>query len=187
MPALESNRHSLLETDISAEAIRFASWYQDIWRSHNRMPQRDEVDPIGIPDLLNSIWIYEKQDDGEFLCRFAGEAIDRRWRKGSIQFQKLSVILPADRLTVVTRRIDICMTRGSIAHGWSLDPDPASRRRVERCFAPFARDDGTPMGIIGIALYGNAVTVTDRFEPPKLAVRFGLYDPVTFEKSGDAP
>jgi len=171
----------LTSLPVSAEAVRFLDWYQGLWRRNDRPPSHHEVDPLDVPDLLPSLWYYECTEDGDFVCRYAGDLIDRHWQQPSVQFKRLSAILPPDSVETVFNRIRQCLRRMCIGHGWTEQrADPVSGRGVERCFAPVSGPDGRPSAVVGVALYGHAINNT-AVEAPAFVKRLGLYDPVTLE------
>ncbi len=183
MPDIGSNTtrpHRLTDVEVSGETIQFATWYRDLWRRYDRMPTRNDTDPLDVPDLLPWLWIYERTLDGDFLCRFAGHHIDVRWQKPSIQFRKLSDILPKERHAPVVNRIETCFSQKCIAHGWTDAADAGSNRRVERCFAPLSGEAGHPEAIIGIALYGGAIERSKDLDAPRSVLRVALYHPLSF-------
>ena len=171
----------LTALEVSAETKEFLHWYQSLWRLRNGPPRREDIDPLDVPNLLPSFWYYECTDDGDLLCRYAGEYIDWRWGKASVQFQRLSEILPPDRVGKVFNRIQQAMRRTCIGHGWTELLDHRSRRDVERCFAPVAGSDGKPDAVIGISLYGKAINTPPSSDEPVFVKRLGLYDPVSLE------
>ena len=171
--------NTLTDLDISENADRFVRWYRQLWRQRGGPPARQGADTLDIPELLPWIWMYERSKDGDYLCRFAGQRIDRRWQFESVQFLRLSEILPEDRFPKVVKRIELCIAHAGIAHGWTSDTDPASGRRVERCFAPLTGQDGRTDTIIGVSLYGAEPIQRAAHTTPPFVNVLKLYDPET--------
>ena len=185
MPTTTACRGLLTDLEISGAARRFVDWYRDLWLRQGGLPPRVHADPLDIPELLPWVWMYQRTDDGDFLCRFAGQRIDNRLQRESLQFMRLSEVLPADRYQFVSRRINTCLEQAGIAYGWTSDPAPEAGRQVERCFAPLTGDGARTDTIIGITLYGADVDIETETPSPPFVNRLRLYDPQTLAFRGD--
>ena len=118
------------------------------------VPYRDDFDPMSVPTLLGSAWLYRYEPDlGDFVCRLAGEEIKAAWR-GDLKGRSLREIIGDDDHAVVVARWRLVMAGPLIQFGAASEPrDGSTHRRVERLVLPLAEPGAGITHMLGLSLY----------------------------------
>lgn len=122
-------------------------------RKGRPIPRRTDIDPADFPRTLLIVWIYEVQDDGDYVCRLAGE--EQRAVYGSLPVGRaLSELVHPDAFPFIRRYYD-AVRAGKVAYSrdavylWSRD----KIGRGERLILPLADADDRCRFVIGATVY----------------------------------
>lgn len=119
-------------------------------RGNRAMPERREVDPAEIRRALCRVWIYEREEDGEFRCRLAGEEINTAYGK-PLQGRLAREMIGPKFDEIVEPRWNYVLDRGAFFHGYSVES--AAGHPIERLCLPLADKDGRPKFVFGASHY----------------------------------
>lgn len=150
---------SKFDSDFFPEHL-LSSRFRSVFRHWNAlrgdrlMPARSEIDPMAIRSALPCIWIYEREADGVFRCRLAGEEINTANGR-SIQGLTAREIIGPKFDQVLHKRWNYILDKPSIFHGNTTN-SPA-RRVVERLCLPLSDASGRPKFTVGLTDYYDVV------------------------------
>lgn len=138
----------------------------EAWRAARNgrlVPCRDDFDPMRVPGLLGSVWLYRFEPAlGDFVCRIAGEEIKAAWR-GNLTGRTLREILGAADHKVVIGRWRRLAAGPMIQYGAAAEPGAGGEpRRVERLVLPLASADGVVDHMLGLSLYALSSPILTR-------------------------
>ena len=121
------------------------------------VPYRDYFDPMRVPSLLGSAWLYRYEPElGDFVCRIAGEQVKAAWR-GDLRGRTLREIIGDHDHAVVMARWQRIMAGPLIQFGAASEPEDGSApRRVERLVLPLAEPGRGITHMLGLSLYALA-------------------------------
>lgn len=140
--------------DADPGIVEFLEGWKQARQDGVLVPRKSDFDPLSIPRLLASTWLYVFDPDaGDFRCLLEGEEVNAAWG-GLIKGLSLKqVVGAADHPIVLGRWRQILET--PLAHfgkaGERLTEQ--SIRRAERLILPLADDDGVPAYTLGCSLY----------------------------------
>lgn len=134
---------------------RLGSYWQSLRRGRP-MPERADIEPWAIPDLLPDLWIWSVQRQPRaFHLRLAGDRISRlvgEWKRGS----ELAEAAPRERLPLLRLRFERVAFGPALvrASGYArLGPEHAVPVRAERLMLPLGRSTEEAEDILGITWY----------------------------------
>lgn len=140
----------------------------DLWlslRDGALVPPQSRFDPTSVADLLGSMYIYRfDATTDEFICRLAGEAINRAWG-GSIKGAALKQIVGRDRHAAALERWKAVITTPRVQYGRIDDIWEGVETCVaERLVLPMS-GGGEPDRVLGFARYRYRQTDRERVPP----------------------
>ncbi len=131
------------------------------------VPLKTDFDPLSVPRLLRTVWLYRYEpDEGDFVCRLAGEAVEDAWG-GTMQGRPLRDIVGADKHPRSLARWRAVVETPLVQYAFHRDTVmPHQPSVAERLVLPLAEAPGDVRYTIGISLYPRRQdTVPD---PPPL-------------------
>jgi len=140
--------------------------FLDAWRAarvDGAIPYRARFDPLNIPSLLKSVWLYQYEPGiGDFVCHLAGEEINEAWGQRINGCRLRQVVGDDDHDTVLGRWQEI-VSRGFIQYGMARERLSRQQvRRGERILAPMKSDNGAVDVVLGMSLYSIGPVDRDR-------------------------
>lgn len=157
----------------SDAAIAFIDAWKDA-RNGRLVPRKRDFDPLNVPALLPSIWIYEHDPEADvFRCRLAGERVNDAWGGSIARKTSLEILGAADNQAVVAVWRSVLGTP-LIHYGNEERLSGTKLYAAERVVMPLENDAGEPAFILGISLY-------------KLDPRTADVPPVLLESSFNIP
>ncbi|MGO1119298.1 PAS domain-containing protein [Rhodovibrionaceae bacterium A322] len=134
----------------------------DYWlslRNGALLPKKSDFDPIAVPNLLKSIWIYEyRAAEDRFTCRLAGQSVNTAWGEKSLAGQDLRVLASEEAYPVMHERWSHVINRPALMYSRRQESGGAGLfAAIERLITPLSDDQGNPVFVIGVSLYSNAL------------------------------
>ena len=135
------------------EILQFFSAWHAI-RGDRIVPYRRDFDPIAIPALLSSIWLYRYEHErGDFVCRLAGEDVNEAWGR-NIKGRTLREVIGAHDHPMVLERWRRIVSGPMLHYGFAVERMTNQElRRAERLILPLANDADEICYTIGLSLY----------------------------------
>lgn len=132
----------------------------DYWRDlcvDGQAPYRSSVDPLEVLPVLPFIWIYERKDDGRFLCRLAGENV-RAVLDRKVINEYLEDFVGDEGISLLKGRYGKVLSMPAIGHVvGSVYPAATGRYgQGERLILPLRDDEGRYRFVMGATIYRNA-------------------------------
>ncbi|WP_421876988.1 PAS domain-containing protein [Pacificispira sp.] len=131
----------------------------DAWkaaRGGQLVPSKRDFDPLSVPRLLSSIWLYRwEPDKSGFVCRLAGEDVNRSWGY-SIAGHDARQVLGDKDFEVVTDIWRKILTTPLIHYGKGERLHENRMYSAERLVLPLIGEDspdGEPDHVLGLSLY----------------------------------
>lgn len=123
-------------------------------RQGRRAPRRSQISPLDFPQLLSSVFLYERTDDGaDYHIRLAGEEVARMLqttRAGS----RLSEVFPADAMPLVAERFRHVSSTLSVMHNSGRVFQRLGGTGIgERIVMPLLDDMDEPRFLLGATVY----------------------------------
>lgn len=130
------------------------------WKSlcvDGQPPKRSAVDPLEVLPVLPYIWIYERQADGRFLCRLAGENV-RAVLDRKVINEYLDDFVGEAGVAFLQGQYDKILSLPAIGHVVGSIYPAATRRygQGERLILPLRDEAGAPCFVMGATIYRNA-------------------------------
>lgn len=150
------------EAFLENENLRAVFRHWNDARGARAMPARAEIDPHILGRALPSVWIYERDGDGEFTCRLAGEAINSA-HKQSIMRRPAREIFGPDYDGAIRQRMNFVLDTPAVLFG-SMS-FPAENRSVARISLPLSDQAGRPTFTFGASEYID-LGFQDMHDPP---------------------
>jgi hypothetical protein len=144
---------------------------------------RRQIDATQLQRILPNVWLYERLEDGDYLCRLAGEEVHRRWQR-SISRHRLSEFSGAREYAVIRARFDLVTGRSLLAFGTTRTPGGWV---VERLYGPVLDDADEPRLILGCSARIPWQALQIAAGDPMLIQRMDLFDPVSLAFVESAP
>jgi len=166
------------------ETIAFLAYWREQVSARDGLLRRGDVDALALRRILPNIWMYQRLDDGDYLCRLAGEAINRRWH-GSIARRKLSEYCETSEYAVIRSRFDVVTARGLLAFGATRVHDGGWV--VERIYGPLLDDDGRPRIILGCSAAIPWEAIQGSSGEALLIERMDFFDPISLAFATSEP
>jgi hypothetical protein len=131
-------------------------------RQGDLVPRRGRFDPFSVPKLMPNLWLYRYDAErGDFVCRLAGEDVNRAWGRPIRGLTLREIVGEADHAAILERWHGILETP-LIHYGTDRERLTAlSLHRAERLLLPLA-DDASPHAVnqvLGASVY--------RLDPPE--------------------
>lgn len=135
-------------------------------RQEDAIPHRGAVDPTKFHDLLGMVWLLERQQDGHYRYRLAGQTITEIHggiRRGTNPAELFS---PA-AVDMFRLRWEAALDHGRLvrAEGIVRLSDGEQIAKIERLMLPLRGDDGSVSVVLGATNYdrprGTCLTTTD--------------------------
>lgn len=134
-------------------------------RTDEVIPYRAQFDPLRIPNILGSVWLYRYEPKlGDFVCRLAGEEIHAAWG-ARIKDRALRDVVGEEDHDIVLKRWQEITDQGFVQYGTARERlSRQAVRRAERVLVPMRSDDGAIDVVLGLSLYRIGPVDPDR--PP---------------------
>ena len=130
------------------------SYWVSLWRA-DRLPARQQIDPLAIPQLLDSVYLIDIERDplrfryrlmGTKLVSFRGRELKGLYMdEAHAQFETSPIRLQYEELA---RRAEPQWRKGAALFNWG-----EGRQSIERLLLPLATDGATPDCILGMSVY----------------------------------
>ena len=130
------------------------------------LPEKSVVDPIdlGRAGLLPSIWLAEREANGDFRYRISGEMVDRVFGR-SLMGERISSCYPVDALRSTLglwhRMLEQKLGFHSQALVYVKSGVPF---KGERMSLPLVNENGEPKYIIGLTIYDDQASLPERHQ-----------------------
>lgn len=137
----------------------------DAWLAFRRgrvVPRKSDFDPLAVVKLMPFIWLYRFDTElGDFICRLAGEEVNRAWH-GSIKDKTLrQVVGEKDHLAVLERWRFIIETP-AIHYGLGRERlSELQNWQAERLILPLEGQERVDH-LVGVSLYRIDTSDSDR-------------------------
>lgn len=137
----------------------FEIWLQA--RSGCLLPVKSAIDPLDIPNLLPSVWMYEYvPEEDDFFCRIAGAEIEHAW--GTFMLgTPFRDIVGKDNHAVALKRWKAVLEIPQVQYAWMVDgnageeADRESELLAERLVLPLCSTDGSVRYTMGLSVYSH--------------------------------
>ena len=143
----------------------------DAWKSVRGdalVPLKRDFDPLSIPKLLSSVWLYGLNPDGsDFTCRLAGENINRTWG-GSIAGRAAKTLFEGEDHKIVSDIWHQVLQTPAIHYGKAEKVRENSLYAAERIVFPLRAEESDPTRgyVLGMSLY--TFNNLDKAQPEKI-------------------
>lgn len=123
-------------------------------RQGELLPRKSRIDPLDIPELLPSVWMYEYRPAADdFYCCIAGAEIDQAWGTTMRGVAFRDVVGKEDH-PIALGRWKAVLTVPQIQYGRLLDRSGDTEVAIaERLVMPLESDAGDRSFTIGLSIY----------------------------------
>jgi len=134
-------------------------------RQQNGIPQRSAVDPAQFRNLLDSVWLLERHEDGHYRYRLAGQTITEI-HGGVRRGTNPAELFRPEAVDMFRLRWEAALDHGKLvrAQGFVQLSDGFQTATIERVMLPLRGDDGSISIVLGATNYqrprGSALTTT---------------------------
>lgn len=150
MPSMNVTIDNVFREELLCEKLRVVFRHWNSARGAQAMPARRSIDPLEMHQALPRLWIYEREDDGLFRCRIAGEEINAAYGR-PIQGRLAREVIGPKFDEVVGPRFHYVLNNAAFYHGYSVESP--SGQTIERICLPLADKDGVPRFVFGASQY----------------------------------
>lgn len=132
------------------------------------VPLKRDFDPLSIPKLLSTVWLYGLDPDGsDFTCRIAGEDINRTWG-GSIAGRAAKTLFDGEDHKIVSDIWHQVLETPLIHYGKAEKMGETALYAAERIVFPLRAEESDPSRgyVLGMSLY--TFNNLDKAQPEKI-------------------
>ena len=119
------------------------------------VPSKSAFDPLEVPQLLSFIFLYRYEEEaGDFVCRLAGESVNKAWGH-SIRGKSLREVVGAHDYPTIRSRWDRIVGDPLVHYGANRERlSEQNIYRADRLLMPLYGDDtGRLDHVVGVSLY----------------------------------
>jgi len=147
---MPTNGAERFEANFGSEILRTVFRHWNDARGDRAMPSRNDIDPYRLGRALPNVWLYERDEDGEFSCRLSGEQINRAHSQ-SIMKRPAREVLGPDYDYPIRQRMNFVLDTPAVL--FASMAAPADGRSVTRISLPLCNSDGRPTFTFGASEY----------------------------------
>ncbi len=151
---------------------RLGAYWNEL-RGAERIPARAAFDPLQIPELLPTIWLYRYQPaEDDWLCHVAGDRICQTTGQ-PMQKRYVRELFPADVARVINQRFGRIIREEAIFYSFgSVYALQGRYTQGERVGLPLLDDAGVVSWVVGVTYSSGSVpkdvaSLEDQNEPTK--------------------
>lgn len=136
----------------------FTDWL--VQRGGEAMPRRAGFDPLRFPDLISSLQLHERLDDGRYFCRVSGGDTVAAFGHESTGRYLDEVVLPdhlASRVALFNESLDGALP---LLYEGHLVVRARDWKQFQRLLLPYADPGGTPRFLVSVLRFERLQPIT---------------------------